>query len=275
MLFYGYLCETATAPNKPDNLEDEKSLWITVIGVLGLIITFVLGGVLADSENIYAPYAIYFGMLLFIYYIFLFIGNSRLVETIGGEWGSKIAFSILLAVLFLESNRQASIEINAVFGLSSAAFSGTEYIMTILKTFVLSKVFLGVFAMWGFVAFIYYVITGGSGSHKSFQTFIFAISGLVIGGIGWLLVEFNFNDNLLHKKIYLIAHAFDFNANVNCPGQVIKGPAIFLGPSQNRVYVDESIGYKMGWLQAIYANSDELKPIILPQKDDFKIYTCN
>ncbi len=261
--------------NDTNKLDDEKSLWITATGVLGFVLVFLVGGSLADSANEYAPTVIWFGLFLFIYYIFLFVGNTGFVKTMAGEWGSKIAFSVLIAVLIFESNRQASVEINAVFGLSAAAFSGAEYIMTLLKTFILSKALLGFFAIWGFVAFVYYLITGGSGSHKSFQTFIFAISGCLIGGIGWLLIDTKLSEEVLHKKVYLVAQAFDFNSNVKCPGQDIKGPAVFLGPSQNRVLVDESEPPKMDWIKAVYANPKELGSVDLPTSEQLKIYTCN
>lgn len=258
-----------------NKLENEKSLWITVTGVLGFIIVFFVGGPLADSDSNYAPTVIWFGLVLFIYYIFLFVGNTRFVKTMAGEWGSKVAFSVLIAVLLLESNRQASIEINAVFGLSASAFTGTEYIMTLLKTFILSKTLLGFFAIWGVVTFVYYLITGGANSHKSFQTFIFAISGVLIGGIGWLLIDTKLSEDLLHKKVYLVAHAFDFNSNVKCPGQDVKGVAVFLGAAQNRVFVDESKAPKIDWLQGVYANPQELESVKLPTSEEFKIYTCN
>lgn len=255
-------------------LENEKSLWITAIGISGFIIVFLVGGPLADSHSDYAPTVLWFGLVLFIYYIFLFIGNTRFVKTMAGEWGSKVAFSVLIAVILLESNRQAAIEINAVFGLSASVFSGTQYVMTLLKTFILSKSLLGVFAIWGGVSFIYYLVTGGSGTHRSIQTFIFAISGIVIGIIGLLLIETKLNNETLHKKIYLVAHSFDFNSNVKCSDQVIKGSGIFLGPSQNRVLVDESSTPDMGWLQAVYASPKDLESTELPKKEQLKIYSC-
>lgn len=255
--------------------ENEKSIWITAIGSLGFFIVFIVGGILSDSGSPYTPIIIGFGLVLFIYYIFLFIGNTRFVKTMGGEWGSKIAFSILIATLIIESNRQVSIEINSVFGIAASAFSGTQNIMTILKTFILSKILLSVFTVWGGLAFIYYLVTGGAGTHKSFQTFIFAISGLIIGGIGWLLIETKLSEEIVHKKIYLVAHSFDFNANVKCPGQEINGAAVFLGQAQNRVFVDESESPKMNWLQALYANPEELSSVALPTSENLKIYTCN
>lgn len=258
-----------------NKLENEKSLWITGIGLLGFIIVFLVGGSLADSKSDYAPAIIWFGLILFVYYIFLFVGNTQFVKTMAGEWGSKVAFSVVIAILLLESNRQASIEINSVFGISASAFSGTLYIMTILKTFILSKVLLSVFTVWGGVAFVYYLVTGGAGTHKSFQTFIFAISGLLIGGIGWLLVETKLNEDVLHKKAYLVAHSFDFNQHVKCPGKVVKGAAVFLGAAQNRVLVDESEPPQMDWLQAIYANPEELSSVLLPGENELRILSCS
>ena len=140
-------------------LENEKSLWITVIGVLGFLIVFVVGGILADSENFYAPTVIWFGLFLFVYYMFLYVGSARFVKAMAGEWGSKLAFSFLIAILLVESNRQASVDINAVFGISASAFSGTQTIMTMLNAFVWSKVLLSIMAVWGaFRSFIFLLL---------------------------------------------------------------------------------------------------------------------
>lgn len=256
-------------------LENEKSLWITVIGVLGFLIVFVVGGILADSENSYAPTVIWFGLFLFVYYMFLYVGSARFVKAMAGEWGSKLAFSFLIAILLVESNRQASVDINAVFGISASAFSGTQTIMTMLNAFVWSKVLLSIMAVWGVVSFVYFFTTGGVGTHRSFQTFLFSISGLVIGGIGLLLVVTKFGgEEVLRKKIYLIAHSFDFNSNVKCQGNEVKGAAVFLGQSQDRVFVDETVPPEMTWLQAVYADADELKNVELPTSQDLKIYKC-
>jgi hypothetical protein len=126
--------------------------------------------------------------------------------------------------------------------------------------------------IWGIIALFYYIATGGNGTHKSFKTLAFAGSGFAIGLISLLFIEYKFDDEMVRKKAYLIAHSLDFNANLNCPGQELNGKGVFLGANQSRLIFDEKMP-SMPWVEAVYANEKDLKDIVIPES--FEIYGCN
>ncbi|WP_205902538.1 hypothetical protein, partial [Pseudomonas viridiflava] len=107
-----------------------------------------------------------------------------------------------------------------------------------LNIFILAKPFFIAFTTWGSVVFTYYVLVGAPGAQRELQSFLFAVSGLIIGGASLLVISYKFDTDLYDKKTYLLARVLDFNEHVNCPGSQTKGDGVFLGAAQNRVMFD-------------------------------------
>jgi hypothetical protein len=199
--------------------EDDLSLWSTVIGCVGVAFVFIFGGVLADSDwkwaNDLAPTIIWLGIALQIFYMLLFVGSSKISKILGGQLASQAFFAVLLWFLYTQASVNATSIINTVFGLSDSAFPLSHQILTYVYLFILSKPLFWFLLIWGIVVILYYMVTGGDGTYKSFKTGIFSFSGFIIGLIAIFFVEFKFDETLLPKKAYLIAHSLDFNTNIN------------------------------------------------------------
>jgi hypothetical protein len=261
---------------KKDKDKDSLSLWSTIIGSLGLIFVFIIGGALANSDwkwaNSLAPTILWLGIALQIFYMLLFVGNSKISKTLGGQLASQVFLAVLLWFLYTQASVSATSTINTVFGLSDTVFPLSHQVLTFLYLFILSKPLFWVLLIWGIVAILYYMTTGGDGTHKSVKTGIFAFSGFFIGLIALILIEVKFDEKLLTKKAYLIAHSLDFNENINCPKQDVVGKGVFLGPAQSRVVIDPNTP-TMSWVEAVYANYEQLEDIKIPQS--LEIYGCS
>jgi len=263
------------ALNQNIETENTRSTWSTAIGVMGFILVFAVGGGLADSDwkmaRDLAPVVIWIGMSLQLFYFFLFIGNSKIAKALGGQFASQVAFAALTWFLFTQASVSAGGYINGVFGLGDSAFPLTQNVLTFVSLFVLGKPLFLALTIWGAFAFLYYLLSGGDGSHRSIQIAVFAASGLVLGIASYTLAKYKFNDELMPKKAYLMARALEFNENLNCPGTAPVGNGVFLGPAQDRVLVDTTKP-SMSWTAAIYANAGELDGVKIPEK--FEIYEC-
>ena len=264
-----------TLEEQKQKKEDELSLWSTVIGFLGLFFVFLLGGSFADSDwkwaREIAPTIMWLGIAFQIFYMLLFVGNSKISKILGGQLASQLSFGIILWFFYTQASVQATSTLNGVFGLSDSAFPLSHQVLTFVSLFMLSKPIFWALLIWGSVVLLYFMVAGGNGTYKSIKTGLFAGSGFLISLVALLMIEAKFDDSLLSKKAYLIAHSLDFNANINCPGHELNGKGVFLGPSQNRIVFDDGTP-DMSWVEAVYANATELKHIDVPKS--FNIYGC-
>mgnify|MGYP000310982277 CR=1 FL=1 len=256
--------------------EDDLSLWSTILGCIGLVFVFVVGGPLAGSDwkwaNNLAPIIIWLGIALQVFYMLLFVGNSKISKILGGQFASQVFFAVLMWFLYTQAAVNATSTINTVFGLSDTVFPLSHQVLTFLYLFILSKPVFWALLIWGIVAILYYTMTGGEGTHKSLKTGVFAFSGFFVGLIAVILIEVKFDEKLLNKKAYLIAHSLDFNASINCPKQTLTGKGVFLGPAQTRVIMDKNEP-KLSWVEAVYANHVQLQDLQIPEK--LEIYGCS
>lgn len=255
--------------------EDDLSIWSTAIGCIGFLFVFIVGGPLADSDwkwaNDLAPIIILLGIALLAFYMLLFVGSSKISKILGGQLASQIFFAVLMWFFYTQASVNATSLINTVFGLSDTAFPLSHQVLTFVSLFVMGRSLFWVLLIWGCVAILYYAATGGNGTYKSFKTGIFAVSGALIGLIAILTIEFKFDEELLPKKAYLIAHSLDFNTNLNCPAHELNAKGVFLGPAQSRVLIDDKFPF-MSWVEAVYANDNQLMDIEIP--GNFNIYEC-
>lgn len=114
-----------------------------------------------------APYTVLLGIVTFVMYSFLFVANSKIAKVLGGELASRPALTALIAIALFASSVDAAIA----------------------------------FTTWGAVAFTYYVLVGAPGAQREIQAFLFAVSGLIIGGASLLVISYKFDTSLYDKKL--------------------------------------------------------------------------
>jgi hypothetical protein len=73
-----------------------------------------------------------------------------------------------------------------------------------------------------------------------YHSFVFPILASVIMYFGWTWSNNELSEDRLRSKIYIMAHALDFNLKHEC-GNLKEGiPVVFIGASQNSVLVDSN-----------------------------------
>ncbi|MBW3196091.1 hypothetical protein [Marinobacter nauticus] len=250
--------------------DEEKLISIisVAIGGLGFSCVFVFGAPMSESDWVWArnlaPFVIWAGIALLLFYVFLFVGNSKIAKAIGGQFASQITFAAVAWLIYVLASVEASSTLNKTFGVDAKAFPIAHEVLTFLHMFVFGEPVFVVLLVWGLVTVIYYAATGGSGKNGSIPTLIFACSGSVIGLVSLAAINFTLEENTLDKKAYFIARALDFNDNLNCPGNPLSGHGVFLGPSQARILYDE-LPLQLDWSQAVYANAKELENLKMPK----------
>jgi hypothetical protein len=173
-----------------NNTEKSESFYNLFVGVIAFLMLFPIGGGLAREESEYAPYAVWFGVALMVYYIFLYVGSNPFAKLVSAQRGSKWFFFIISIFITLESARVTGVAINSIFGIDASALPTTHFIVSTLNSFLMSKYLFIIFTVWGGLTFIGYLIsTHTNNSEKlSFPNFFFAISGLVVGGISLMFI---------------------------------------------------------------------------------------
>lgn len=250
--------------------ENFKSVVITGLGVVAVFLVYVLAGSLATSDfdwsKALAPYALWLGLALLIFYQFLFLTNSRIATVLRGEVASQAFLTVLIAFSLLSSSIEAAGAINRVFSVDASAFPNTLRIMTFIEALIMGKTLFWILLGWSVLAFLYFL----SGGEKSWQTWIFALSGIAVSSAALLAIYDTFSSEKLDKRVYLLARTADFYTKVHCPGREVKGSAIFLGPDQRRILVDQASIKSFSLTEVLTMNSETFPAV----PATFPIYGC-
>lgn len=256
------------------NQENNKEIITTAIGVIALILVFLCGGGWSTSDIEFvrnaAPYALWLGVGLLIFYQFVFVANSHIAKTFRGEFASQAGLTVLIAYCLLSSSVEAASSLNRVFSVDASAFPNALRVMTFVQMFLLGKPFFWMFFAWSLVSFAYFFFSHDENS--SMQTWIFSFSGMVISGIALVLIYLTFEPGQLDRRAYLVARTTDFYSKVNCPGLKVTGSVVFLGPEQRRVLVDTTADPHLSLTQALTAKNNDFTKVEPPSS--FPIYIC-
>ncbi|MNM66661.1 hypothetical protein D3C81_781580 [compost metagenome] len=251
-----------------------KELAISLIGWFAFILVYIIAGSWGQSDiaiiRSLSPYALWLGIALFVFYQFLFVANSRIAKAFKGDLALQLGLAALMAFFVYTSSIEAANNLNRVFGVDASAFPNALRIMTLVQVFLLGKPLFWALLIWSIIAFAYFFLFGDN--EKSWQAWIFSISGITVSGVSLLFIYFLLGPEQLSKRTYVLARATDFYSNVNCAGRPVSGNAVFLGPEQQRILVDDTKIPEISWIQAVTARNEMFEKVQLPSS--FATYSC-
>ncbi|EBE3721555.1 hypothetical protein B4R02_21770 [Salmonella enterica] len=189
---------------------------------------------------------------------------------------AKIILSLSFTGLIVYCTAEASAIINDVFNIDPSFFPFTRSFLVaylFFKKISILVYLLVIVSFFCIINIISYFKSKWDGNNDIkfpigalihiFFTCIFSYFAL-----GW--VYSNFNDDVLNKKVYSLAHQLDFNKKNPCSNlQGVEVSVIFLGPNQDKVLVDfnkEEMLTASSFLEGIYWYTYD--------KNELKILQC-
>lgn len=189
---------------------------------------------------------------------------------------AKIILSLSFTGLIVYCTAEASAIINDVFNIDPSFFPFTRSFLVAYLFFkkisilVYLLAIVGVFCIINILSYFKSKWDGNSDIEFSFGALIYIFFTCTFSyfSLGW--VGSNFNDDVLNRKIYSLAHQLDFNKkNPYSNLKDVEVSVIFLGPNQNKVLVDfnkEEMLTASSFLEGIYWYTYD--------KNELKILQC-
>ncbi|EOL8943030.1 hypothetical protein ACM91X_000087 [Cronobacter dublinensis] len=189
---------------------------------------------------------------------------------------AKIIVSLSFTGLIVYCTAEASAIINDVFNIDPSFFPFTRSFLVSYLFFkkisilVYLLAIVGVFCIINIISFFKSKLDGNSDIEFPFGALIYIFFTCVFSyfALGW--VNSNFNDNVLNKKVYSLAHKLDFNKRNPCSNlQGAEVSVIFLGQNQDKVLADfnkEEMLTAYSFLEGIYGYTYD--------KNELKILQC-
>lgn len=185
------------------------------------------------------------GVALSAIYIGASIERSSFFKALWGFSATKIVVSVAFSGLVVYSTGKAAGVINSVFGVDASAFPISYTFTTAIIVFNVISPFL-FFISLGAILHLFNAIEWARTKLKGrtyelppYHSFVFPILASVIMYNGWAWSNDELSEKLLPEKVYMMAHALDFNSNHECSNLKSGIPVVFLGPSQNEVLADK------------------------------------
>ncbi|WP_339652200.1 hypothetical protein [Halopseudomonas pelagia] len=157
---------------------------------------------------------------------------------------TKFLASIILSGIVLYSRGKAAGYVNSVFNVDASAFPITTLLTTGLLVIKLVVPFVLGTALVLSLVHIFIGIGWAKGKLEGKANYFPPLSSLLsvlVSGVilyyGWSWSHDQIADSRVPEKIYLMAHALDFNYSHNCSNVASNAPVVFLGPSQEAVLV--------------------------------------
>lgn len=184
------------------------------------------------------------GVALAAIYIGASLERSNFIKCLWGFSTVKIIVSISFSGVVVYSTGKASGAINSIFGVDATAFPVTYTFTTAIIVFHIIAPFL-FFISLGAILHVFNAIQwirskwkGETYELPPYHSFVFPILACVLMFNGWSWSSNELGEESLPGKVYMMAHALDFNSNHEC-SKLKKGiPVVFLGPAQNDILVD-------------------------------------
>ena len=228
-----------------DQRRYELSWALGFIGVLGVILAITRS---ATSDFDWVREHTVAFRLWAVVFCTIFIGvsfeRSGVIRALWSFASTKFLVSVILSGVVLYSRGSAAAYVNSVFHVDASALPITlvfttgllimklvlPFILTIALLLSLAHGFIGAGWIKGKLA--------GEAAHEPplYSVLAFFVSGVILY-FGWSWSHDQIADSRVPEKVYLMAHALDFNYAHECANVAADQPVVFLGAGQEAVLV--------------------------------------
>lgn len=216
-----------------------------LIGVIGVLLAITRS---ASSDMDWVREHTLAFRLWAVVFCTVFIGvsleRSSVIRTLWGFTITKFLASIILSVLVLCARGKAASYLNGIFHVDASAFPLTLVLtsgLLVLKwlvpfVLIVAAVLSLIHGLIG-LGWIKAKLDGESVDEIPLYSFLsFLVSGVILY-FGWGWSNDQIADSRMPVKIYLMAHALDFNYSHECANVASSRPVVFLGTGQESVLV--------------------------------------
>ncbi|CAI9389643.1 MULTISPECIES: hypothetical protein [Citrobacter] len=264
--------------NKKYNEQWNSSITLNTLAIVAILIFIFSTSNSSDSEFIETlklP-AYIISIMLSTIWIGINIERTLMFKELWKFKTTKIILSLSFTGLIVYCTAEASAIINDVFNIDPSFFPFTRSFLVAYLFFKKISILVYLLAIVGVVCIIniisYFKLKWDGNSDFRFPigALIYIIFTCIFSyfALGW--VYSNFNDDVLNKKVYSLAHQLDFNQKNPCSNlQDFEVSVIFLGPNQEKVLVDfnkEEMLTASSFLEGIYWYTYD--------KNELKILQC-
>ncbi|ENH1950015.1 hypothetical protein ABVX03_000561 [Salmonella enterica] len=264
--------------NKKYNEQWNSSITLNTLAIVAILIFIFSTSNSSDSEFIETlklP-AYIISIMLSTIWIGINIERTLMFKELWKFKTTKIILSLSFTGLIVYCTAEASAIINDVFNIDPSFFPFTRSFLVAYLFFKKISILVYLLAIVGVVCIIniisYFKLKWNGNSDVRFPigALIYIIFTCIFSyfALGW--VYSNFNDDVLNKKVYSLAHQLDFNKKNPCSNlQDFEVSVIFLGPNQEKVLVDfnkEEMLTASSFLEGIYWYTYD--------KNELKILQC-
>lgn len=250
--------------NKKYNEQWNSSITLNTLAIVAILIFIFSTSNSSDSEFIETlklP-AYIISIMLSTIWIGINIERTLMFKELWKFKTTKIILSLSFTGLIVYCTAEASSIINDVFNIDPSFFPFTRSFLVAYLFFKKISILVYLLAIVGVVCIInvisYFKLKWDGNSDVRFPigALIYIIFTCIFSyfALGW--VYSNFNDGVLNKKVYSLAHQLDFNKKNPCSNlQDFEVSVIFLGPNQEKVLVDfnkEEMLTASSFLEGIY-----------------------
>ena len=274
----GVLFIKKESESKKYNEQWNASVAVNILAFIAILIFIFSTSKSSDSEFIETlklP-AYIISIMLSTMWIGINIERTLIFKELWRFKTAKIILSLSFTGLIVYCTAEASAIINDVFNIDSSFFPFTRSFLVAYLFFkkisilVYLLAIIGVFCIINIISYFKSKWVGNNDLNFPFGALFYIFFTCVFSyfALGW--VDSNFNDDLLNKKVYSLAHQMDFNNKNPCSNlQDLEVSVIFLGPNQDKVLVDfnkEEILTASSFLEGGYWYSYD--------KNELKILQC-
>ncbi|EHC4524978.1 hypothetical protein JS958_002798 [Salmonella enterica subsp. enterica serovar Infantis] len=264
--------------NKKYNEQLNSSIVLNTLAIVAILIFIFSTSNSSDSEFIETlklP-AYIISVMLSTIWIGINIERTLIFKELWRFKTAKIILSLSFTGLIVYCTAEASAIINDVFNIDSSFFPFTRSFLVAYLFFkkisilVYLLAIVGVFCIINIISYFKSKLGGDRDIKFPIGALIYIFFTCIFSyfALGW--VYSNFNDDVLNKKVYSLAHKLDFNKKNPCSNlQGIEVSVIFLGPNQDKVLVDfnkEEMLTASSFLEGIYWYTYD--------KNELKILQC-
>lgn len=233
--------------NDKFNAEWDSSIALNALAFVAIVIFVFSTGNKSDSEFIEGlklP-AYIISIMLSTLWIGVNIERTLVFKEIWKFKTAKIILSLSFTGLVIYCTSEASAVINDVFNIDPSFFPFTRsflvsyFFFKKISILVYLLVIFCVFCLLNLASYLKEKLSGNTDVKFPGGGVIYIIFTCIFGyfALGWF--GNNFNDSVINKKVYSLAHQLDFNKNNPCLNlKGIEVSVIFLGPNQDKVFVD-------------------------------------